>query len=63
MRLNNAKTKFKIFNRTINFDFLPDYEIDGKQLETVDEMKLLGVTITSDMKWKANTDNLRSELL
>ena len=58
MKLNNKKCKFMIFNPTIVYDFLPEMEIEGNHLETLDEMKLLGLTLTSDLKWKTNTTNM-----
>ena len=49
MKLNVGKCKFVLFNPTKNFDFLPTLEINGKQLETTDEMKVLGLTLRSDL--------------
>ena len=43
MRLNVAKSKFMFFNPTENFDFTPKFEIDGNEIETMEEMKLLGL--------------------
>ena len=44
-----------LFNTANKRDFTPKFEIDGKEIETVDQLKLLGVQITSDLKWNANT--------
>ena len=55
MKLNVNKCKFMVFNPTKNYDFIPDLNVDGNQLETVEEMKLLGLNIRSDLKWKSNT--------
>ena len=30
--------------------------IDGKEVESVDKMKLLGITLTTDLKWRSITD-------
>ena len=30
-------------------------EVDGNTFEVVDKLKLLGVQVTSDFKWTANT--------
>ena len=49
MKLNVGKCKFILFNPTKNYDFLPTLEINGKQLETTDEMKVLGLTLRSDL--------------
>ena len=58
MKLNLSKTKFMLFNPTKNYDFVPDLKIDDVELETLDEMKLLGLTIRNDLSWKANTENM-----
>ena len=44
-----------VFNPTQNLDFEPDLEIEGSQIETQDEMKLLGLTVRNDLSWKSNT--------
>ena len=36
-------------------------KIDGIVLEVVQEMKLLGVIITSDLKWHRNTENITNK--
>ena len=36
-------------------DFTPRLELEGDTLEVVDKLKLLGVQVTSDLKWTANT--------
>ena len=56
MKINTEKTKFMIFNTARKWDFTPKFEIEGKEIESVDQLKLLGVQITSDLKWNANTD-------
>ena len=56
MKLNTAKSKFILFNPTTSYDFIPDFEVEGNKLDTVEEMKLLGVILSNDMKWKSNTD-------
>ena len=58
MKLNSKKSKFMVFNPTDNFDFEPHYEVEGKEIETVEQMKLLGLIISNDLKWKPNTDNM-----
>ena len=42
MQLNHAKCKFMLFNPTINFDFIPEFTLEGNTIETVEEMRLLG---------------------
>ena len=40
------------------YDFVPTFTLDGAPLEVVYETKLLGLTLTSDCKWEANTKNI-----
>ena len=55
MKINFDKTKLMLFNTCTSVDFMPTFVLDGKELEVVAETRLLGLQITSDMKWKANT--------
>ena len=55
MMLNVEKSKVMIFN--FNDDkFSTRLSIQDTQLEIINETKLLGTIISSDMKWRANTD-------
>ena len=56
MKLNAKKTKFMLFNNCKTIDFLPNLELEGKEVELVEEMKVLGVVLTSDMKFSRNTE-------
>ena len=56
MKLNKDKTKVMLFNTANQSDFMPEIAVDGKNLEVVEEFKLLGVMISSNLKWEANTD-------
>ena len=58
MKLNIAKTKFMLFNPTENYDFIPDFKVDGIPVETMEEMKLLGLIVRNDLSWKSNTENM-----
>ena len=59
MKINQEKSKVMIFNTSRKYDFTPQISIDGENyLEVVEEMKLLGIIIQSNMKWTANTLNL-----
>ena len=58
MKLNYKKTKLMLFNPCWSVDFMPEIELDNNQLELVEEMRLLGMIIQSDMKWTANTDHI-----
>ena len=56
MKLNKDKTKVMLFNSARQSDFMPKIEVDGQNLDVVEEFKLLGVMISSDLKWQANTE-------
>ena len=56
MRLNKDKTKVMLFNTAKHSDFMPEISVDGEHLEVVEEFKLLGVMISSNLKWEANTE-------
>ena len=44
-----------LFNPCISKDFMPDITISTTRLELVERTKLLGVVLTSDLKWEQNT--------
>ena len=56
MKINYKKTKTMLFNPCTSLGFMPNLDLGGHELELVEEMKLLGLVITSDMKWAANKD-------
>ena len=56
MKINFTKTKLLLFNSCHSKDFLPKIECEGKQIELVEQTKLLGLVISSDLSWSANTD-------
>ena len=47
-----------LFNPCKSIDFMPAMEVGGDQLEVVDEIRLLGVKISSDLKWAKNTEEM-----
>ena len=55
MKLNKEKTKLMIFNQTIKYQFSTRIYIEGTLLEIINETKLLGIIITSDLSWHKNT--------
>ena len=69
MVLNQKKTKAMIFNFTDNYQFGTRLQLNDEYLEVVEKSKLLGVMLTSDLKWDENTSylvkkaNARMELL
>ena len=44
-----------LFNPCTSKDFMPSFVLNGHELKVVEEAKLLGVILTSDLKWPANT--------
>jgi len=54
MHINNTKTKEMIIHFGSNPDNLQNITINGKQIETINNFKLLGVIISSDLSWNAH---------
>ena len=57
-KLNVAKTKMMIFNFTKEYQFASRMYLEGQLIETIEETKLLGTIITSDLKWQRNSEML-----
>ena len=55
MQLNEKKTKSIIFNFSKKNQFTTNLSVNNVKLEIVNEVKLLGTYITSDLKWNKNT--------
>ena len=59
MKLNSDKSKVMLFNKSQKFDFMPEVKLNlNADLEVVEECKLLGIVISSDLKWTAHTKYL-----
>ena len=58
MELNAKKTKCMVFNFTKKHQFTTDLSLKNHRIEIVDQAKLLGLILTSDLKWDQNTDFL-----
>ena len=58
MIINHKKTKLIIFNPCRKIDFMSEISLAGHEIEVVDEIRLLGIIIRSDMKWTSNTQNM-----
>ena len=56
MKLNIPKTKLMLFNPCRAKDFMPEMEIENTRIDLVEQTKLLGVILTSNLSWTANTD-------
>ena len=61
MKLNENKTNAMIFNNTKNYQFTSDLILKGKSIDIVDEVKLLGVIISNDLKWDKNVQKIVKE--
>ena len=56
MSINEQKSKCMIFNRARKYDFMPELFLSrGVQMEVVEEMKLVGYKLRSDMSTISNT--------
>jgi hypothetical protein len=58
MKINTKKTKFMVFNPGTSRDFMPKFIMDGNEIEVVEETRLLGVVVRSDLTWSSNTDDV-----
>ena len=57
MKINESKSKIMLFNRSKKLDFPPEYSFsNGQNLEVLEETKLLGIVLTSDLRWASNTN-------
>ena len=56
MSINQDKSKCMLFNRARKYDFEPElYLSPGNQLEQVEEMKMVGYKLRSDLRTISNT--------
>ena len=59
MKINQSKSKIILFNPTRrNMDFLPKIELNKEILEVTDKMRLVGLILSDDLTWTANTDSM-----
>ena len=59
MKLNPKKSKVILFNTSRKYDFMPSCHFgQNENLEVVEELKLLGVTIKSNLSWSAHCDQI-----
>ena len=58
MKIKEKKTTIIKFNFSRTNDFPPELQIEGfeKQLQVVNQTKLLGIMLTSDLRWGQNTE-------
>ena len=58
MPINNTKTKAMMINITNKYQFTARLNFNKNNIELVEEMKILGITILSDLSWNTNTKNM-----
>ena len=56
MKINEKKSKYMVFNYTHKYQFSTRLSLESQELEEVSETKLLGTTLTNDLKWDTNTE-------
>ena len=56
MKLNALKTKEMRVNFSFGSPSYPPIVINGQTVDIVDHVKLLGVTISNDLKWNLHVD-------
>ena len=59
MKINYKKTKCMLFNPLKQVDLMPNLLSPcGQPIELVEQFRLLGIEIRSDLRWNANTDSI-----
>ena len=61
MKLNTSKTKYMILNFTDNYQFNTRIMLKNSILDFISQIKLLGVELSEDLTWKANTHSITKE--
>ena len=57
MSINHKKSKILLFSRHRKYDFMPEVKfIQGENIEVVEQMKIVGFILRSDMKTISNTE-------
>ena len=56
MKMNLQKTKLVVFNPCKTVEFIHEFTLQGQLLEVVEKSKILGLIISSDLSWQANTE-------
>ena len=62
MKLNYKKTKLMVCNLAKTKDFLPRFTFNNDELEVVEETRLLGLIIISDLSWSSNTNYITNQI-
>ena len=64
MVINEKKSNLMVFNKSRKIDFPPEFSFkNGNNLDVADQTRLLGVIISSDLRWQANTMSMCSRAM
>ena len=64
MKINQKKTHIMYFNQSLKYAFPPEYSFaNGELLNVIEQTKLLGVYISSDLSWRYNTSKMTSKAM
>ena len=58
MAISKSKTKTMLCNTRIKWDFIPELKLDNDDIEVVQQMKIVGFIMRSDMRTCSNTEYL-----
>ena len=58
MLINEKKTKTLIFNLTDKYQFTTRLSLNKETVEVIENTKLLGTIVQTDLKWDLNTANI-----
>ena len=61
MKLNGKKTKLMIINFTRNYQFSSRNYLQNELIEIIEETKLLGCVLSSDLKFHKNTEFMKKK--
>ena len=63
MQINTKKTNVMLFNKSRLLDFQPEIFINDELLDVVESTKILGIMLSSNMKWDENIEYIRSKAM
>ena len=59
MKINVSKSKVLLFNKSKSYDFSPEFAFNsGPNLEVIEQTRLLGIELTTDLRWSENTKSI-----
>ena len=59
MKINEFKSKVMIFNKSKSYDFQPEFSFSsGINLDVIEQTRLLGLELTTDLRWSKNTKSI-----